>query len=314
MKKFFLFLPLVLVSFMPLVAEDEAEAPVPLADPFILNEGGIYYAYGTFSPDGIVVLVSDDLKTWSWPEGRAGYLALDRKDSYGDKWFWAPEVYRTGDRYLMYYSADEHICCAVSKSPLGPFRQISKRPMSDEKGIDNSLFIDSDGRPYIFWVKFNGCMEIWMAELQPDLCTIKEGTERFCISMSQVWEKVWPSVNEGPFVLKHDGKYYLTYSANSYESKLYGIGYAVSDSVKGPWEKYPDNPILCSPEGLCGTGHHCFFKKRNGKLMIAFHSHLNQDSIHPRIMHIANVSFKKGRGSCDKLVIDPDYFTPLLKK
>ena len=232
------------LSVMSLRAADVPEAPVPLADPFILNEGGVYYAYGTFSSDGIVVLMSDDLKTWHWPEGQSGYLALDRKDSYGDKWFWAPEVYRTESGYLMYYSADEHICCAVSESPTGPFRQTAKRPMSDERGIDNSLFIDSDGRPYIFWVRIRGCNEIWMAELEQDLRTIKEGTERFCIRMSQDWEKVWPSVNEGPFVLKHDGKYYLTYSANSYESKLYGIGYAVSDSVTGPWEKYSGNPKI----------------------------------------------------------------------
>lgn len=37
-------------------------AKVRLADPFIFYENGTYYAYGTFSPDGILVFTSKDLK------------------------------------------------------------------------------------------------------------------------------------------------------------------------------------------------------------------------------------------------------------
>lgn len=34
---------------------------IPLADPFILCEGGIYYLYGTGAADGIAVCTSTDL-------------------------------------------------------------------------------------------------------------------------------------------------------------------------------------------------------------------------------------------------------------
>lgn len=289
---------------------DTGAVPVPLADPYILYEDGLYYAYGTSSPDGIVVMVSEDLKKWRWPEEKEGYLALHKDDSFGDRWFWAPEVYNIQGRYLMYYSADEHICCAESYSPLGPFIQKEQKPMLEEKGIDNSLFIGADGKPCIFWVRFDNGNVIWMAELEDDLMTVRPQTMRFCIKMEQPWEKEWPSVNEGPFVLNHNGKYYLTYSANSYESKMYGIGYAVSDSVYGPWVKYDGNPILCCPEGLFGTGHHAFFRDRHGRLRIVFHSHFDGETIHPRIMHISKVHFKKQKDAPDKLVIDPRYFTP----
>lgn len=73
------------------------------------------------------------------------------------------------------------------------------------KGIDNSLFIDDDGTAYLLFVNFNEGNEIWMAELQSDLLHIKPGTEQFIIRMSQEWEEVWPSVNEGPFIVKHAG-------------------------------------------------------------------------------------------------------------
>src|SRR5690606_3172737 len=141
----------------------------------------------------------------------------------------APEVYAINGKFYMYYSANEHICVAISESPLGPFRQEVKQPMLEgEKAIDNSLFIDKDGKPYLFFDRFNDGLNIWVAELEPDLQTMKPNTMRPCIHVSQQWETIWPRVNEGAFVIEHEGTYYLTYSANSYESPFYGIGFATA--------------------------------------------------------------------------------------
>ncbi len=63
-----------------------------------------------------------------------------------------------------------------------------------------------------------------------------------------------------PFILKKDGKYFLTYSCNDYRNQDYAVGYAVSDSPMGPWTKYEGNPILLRPQDYVGTGHHAFFK------------------------------------------------------
>ncbi len=306
------------ILFLLLLAARLAGAQVPpsgalpLADPFILCEGGYYYAYGTSRDDGIVVLVSDDLKRWYWPQNRAGFLALDRADSYGDRWFWAPEVYRIGDRYYMFYSADEHICVATAASPLGPFRQQERRPMRDEKGIDNTLFIDDDGTPYLFWVRFGRGNEIWSARLEEDLQRIVPGSERFCIRVSQEWEHVLATVNEGPFVLRHNGLYYLTYSANSYESPAYGVGYATAPTLGGEWTKFEGNPVLCKPGGIVGVGHHAFFRDRRGRMRIVFHSHCDSLHIHPRIMHLSTLRFRRCKGASDRLEIDARYRTPQL--
>ncbi|MDD2475775.1 MAG: family 43 glycosylhydrolase, partial [Dysgonamonadaceae bacterium] len=130
-------------SNSPLEADEEKkeEGPkvlVPLADPFILLHNNTYYAYGTGADDGIAVLTSDDLKVWEKPKGVGSGLALHKYFSYGDKWFWAPEVYYVNGKFYMYYSAEEHICVAVSDSPLGPFKQTIQKPMLEsEKAIDN---------------------------------------------------------------------------------------------------------------------------------------------------------------------------------
>lgn len=269
---------------------DSTQAQVPLGDPFILLYKGVYYAYGTHAEEGIEVYTSKDLESWK----KADQLALHKDNSWGDRWFWAPEVYYIPEKkkFYMYYSVDEHISVATAESPLGPFKQEVKAPMvSDEKTIDNTLFIDDDGTPYLYFDRFNDGLNIWVAELENDLITVKKGSLKKAIHVSQEWEEVWPRVNEGPFVFKHKDHYYLTYSANSYESPFYGVGYAVSDSPLGPWEKYKGNPILQKPQDLVGVGHSHFFKDKEGDLRIVFHAHHGKDQIHPRGMYIGQAEF-----------------------
>ena len=268
----------------------EYSTSVPLADPFIMLYDDVYYAYGTNSENGIEVYTSDDLKIWK----KESQLALNKKDSWADRWFWAPEVYyiKEKNKFFMYYSADEHICVATGDSPLGPFVQTVQKPMlEDEKCIDNTLFIDDDGKPYMYFDRFNDGLNIWVAELESDLETMKKETLTKCINVSQPWEEIWPRVNEGAFITKHKGLYYLTYSANSYESPFYGIGYATSSSPMGPWTKYDKNPILQKPDSLVGVGHSAMFTDKAGQLKIVFHAHRSPESIHPRDMYIADVTF-----------------------
>jgi beta-xylosidase len=288
---------------------DSTATPVPLGDPFILLHDGTYYAYGTHAADGIEVYTSADLNSW-----RLHGLALSKNDVWADRWFWAPEVYEVDGTFYMYYSADEHICAATSQSPLGPFVQTVKEPMlPDEKSIDNSLFIDDDGTPYMVFDRFNDGLNIWIARLEPDLVTLRTETLTPCIRMSQAWEEVWPTVNEGAFIVKHKGVYYMTYSANSYESPFYGIGCATATSPTGPWTKYTDNPLLQKPGRLVGVGHSSMFTDKEGKLRIVYHAHRDANNIHPRAMHIGTVTFDAAAdGGPDRMSISSEYITPHL--
>ena len=251
---------------------------VPLGDPFILLHDGVYYAYGTHAADGIEVYTSKDLKRW-----KLHGLALNKEDVWADSRFWAPEIYEIHGKFYMYYTADEHICVAISDSPVGPFRQKEKKPMiADEKMIDSSLFIDDDGKPYLFFVRFNDGNNVWVAELENDYMTIKAETMRPCVHVSQAWEEVWPRVNEGSYVM-------------------------------GEWTKYDENPILQNPGTLQGVGHSAMFKDKEGKLRIVYHAHKDKEHIHPRGMYIGSVSFQKVNG-VDRMRISKDYITAELVK
>ena len=274
---------------------ENSELPgVPLADPSIWLEDTTYYAYGTSSSDGIKVYSSTNL--YEWIEYQT--LALHKNDSYGKKEFWAPEItYNTSlNKFLLYYSAEQHMCVARSDSPLGPFKQEIKCPMSDLWAVDHSVFQNDEGRVFMYYsTNFAHNYEIWACELTNEGTQIKDGSSILCFEAKEIWESsIWPVV-EGPYVIEYKGLYYMIYSGSGYQSHDYAIGYAVAEHPLGPWIKYSGNPILKMPKSnghtLYGTGHGSIFTDRDGNLRLVFHAHYSKDQVHPRQMYIVSVHF-----------------------
>ena len=118
-------------------------------------------------------------------------------------------------------------------------------------------------------------------------------------------------MNEGSYILKYNGIYYMSYSANSYESPVYGVGCATATDLMGTWTKYDENPLLQKPGKLVGVGHSAMFTDKAGKLRIVYHAHKDKDNIHPRAMYIGEVSFENVVG-VDRRRISEEYRTPKL--
>jgi GH43 family beta-xylosidase len=285
MKRFCYLFLLFIGSCLAGVAATPSE--LMIADPFILLDNGTYYAYGTHSGQGIEVYTSDDLQTW-YKRG----LALHKSNTTETQNFWAPEVYKFGDKFYMYFSANEHLYVAQADSPLGPFKQIGTTSMlGDEKGIDSSVFTDEDGQSYCVFVRFTNGNCIWMAKLGADHATLDMSSLHLCAQASQTWEKVLGTVNEGPCIVKHNGHYYMMYSGNDYRSQDYGVGVATTDNITGTWTKYADNPILQKGEDLYGTAHNAYFYDKDGKMRIVFHAHYNSTTVSPRRIYIGTLTF-----------------------
>ena len=93
-------------------------------------------------------------------------------------------------------------------------------------------------------------------------------------------DQMW---NEGPYVLKKDGEYYMTYSANCYHTRDYCICLAKATNPMGPFVK-ADGPIMvCGNEGddFSGPGHNAFFVDQDGRLQMTFHIHTYEDAPSP---------------------------------
>ena len=284
-----------ILLLLPLLSKAEGgKSQVPLADPYILLDRGTYYAYGTNDANGIRCYTSDDLRVWKY-EG----LALHKDNTTETQWFWAPEVYHIKGKYIMYFSANEHLYAATSNSPKGPFVQVGSYQMESllgsEKCIDSHVFIDEDSTAYIFFVRFNDGNCIWQAKLSDDFITPVAGTLRKCFAVSQDWENKMGRVNEGPNVIKYNRRYYLTYSGNDYRSQDYAVGYATTTNIaSGTWAKYTSNPILRRWDDLVGTGHHSLFYDKEGILRIVFHAHNSIESVQTRLMYIGTMQFRGG--------------------
>lgn len=265
-----------------------------LADPYILEDDGMFYMYGTLSKSGIIVCKSENLYEWSDCCGNANFnLALYRSDVWGDKNFWAPEVYKVNGKYIMTYTSEMHICYAESDSPCGPFVQNNKCPyLYNENGIDSSIFIDDDGQAYICWDRQTESGGIWIAKMSPDLQNINMSTANWALDVSHdTWENLDGWICEGPQIIKHESLYYMIYSCNTYTSAEYAVGYAVSDKPMGPYKKYAGNPILYKHGGYDGTGHASILQTSTGDYYIVYHAH--NKNVNPRITLISPIVFEQ---------------------
>lgn len=291
------------------VKKTSKEQPVLLADPTIFFDNGVYYLYGTTTGDfpngeGFQVYTSSDLKKWKGPIGAQNGLALKKGDAYGTKGFWAPQVFKSNNKFYMIYTADENIAIASSDSPLGPFKNDSKAPMFNSgKQIDPFFFVDQDGKKYLYHVRLTNGNRIFVAELNDDFSGVKEETLKECISGLLPWENTqnvsWP-VTEGPTVLKHNDLYYMIYSANDFRNPDYAVGYATASSPMGPWEKAAESPIISRRDvGINGVGHGDVFYEKNGKMKYVLHTHFSNSGVSPRKAAIIDIDFEANKIKAD---------------
>ena len=181
-----------------------------LADPSIFHHKGMYYLYGTVGSNanqGFIVYTSDDMKTWKRSKEVNDGYALRRGDAYGTANFWAPQVFLYNNKFYMAYVANENIAIAESSSPLGPFTQRVKEPLvAPVKQIDPFVFIDDDGKKYLYHVRLTNGNKLFVAEMTDDFSAIKPETLQECITATEPWENTanskWP-VAEGPALIKH---------------------------------------------------------------------------------------------------------------
>lgn len=243
------------------------------ADPHVLQQGGRYYLYGTTSSSkGFIAYVSDDLRKWTRAKGRArDGMVFARGDGFGDRQFWAPEVHAYKGRFYLFYSANRCCCVAVADSPLGPFRNPTMKPIfaqSGKQAIDNSLFIDEDGTP---WMPFSLDERFALVRLKPDLMSIvPDSLSHPFDEPRELWQK---GTEEGPSIVRIEGKYVVLFSGDGCESQDYAVGVGYSDRMTGPWKRLRGYRFLHRAGGLTGTGHGSPFQAADGSWHYVFHAH-----------------------------------------
>lgn len=283
-------------------------APIVMGDPFVLRQQGTYFLFGTTQTDrGFEFYVSSNLVQWR----RGGWAWEKSNDSWATGLFWAPEVFQYRNRFYLIYSGQlrgaprwqMRLALAVADQAQGPYRDLHA-PWFDlgESTIDGHVFIDDDGKPYLYFSR-NGAKDGYLygilcgVALEPDLSR-PVGTPIPLLEANQPWECVDRAknrCNEAPSVHKRNGIYYMTYSANNTSTSAYGIGVATAQSPLGPWTKFPGNPIAQSDPntGVSGPGHNSIIESPDGRELFAiYHAHADKEKPSgPRVICIDRLFF-----------------------
>jgi hypothetical protein len=252
--------------------------PFDFPDPDVVRFGQTYYAYATNSVAGnIQIISSTDLNHWT----SVGNALPSLPGWARPNETWAPSVTSVNGMFLMYYTADfaptgtQCISVATAGSPQGPFIDNSVLPLECQQSlggsIDPSAFTDANGVAYLDWKSGGpGSSKIWAQQLNAAGTGFAAGTSPTqLLAPDQSWEN---GTVEAPDLVLANGRYFLFYSGNDWNSGSYAVGVAQCAGPLGPCSDASPNSILSSGTETAGPGGESVFADANGHFWIAFHA------------------------------------------
>jgi hypothetical protein len=205
------------------------------------------------------VFSTQDLVNWT-DHGRA--LSVDDVEWAVSHAWAADAAYWKGNYYLVFCMREKQnsnyfrLGLAISNRPEGPFKSIGM--IWGVEGMDPALFIDN-GQPYIIYAHSRKC---YVAKLSDDLLRVVSG------STVDVTAGL-PQLQEGPWVHKHNNKYYLSYPGLINDEWPEVMYVSVADKITGPYT--PQNQYIPYFEGQAGTNHGSIVKFKD-KWIALYHS------------------------------------------
>ena len=243
-----------------------AVLPGATADPHIAVFGSTFCLYPTtdmagWNPPAFHGWTSKDLKNW---KDEGVILDLPRDTTWAKGQAWAPAIATKKGKYYFYFSANQNIGVAVSDRPMGPFKDPLCKPLVAKneyrcQSIDPMVFVDDDGSAYLFFGQ-GKCMAV---KLNDDMISF----DRQAVKAIEL-----DGYNEGAFVHKRKGIYYLSWSQFDTRDPRYSVAYATSKSPLGPYQKVAGQPILQQKGEVKAAGHHSIVQiPGRDEWVIAYH-------------------------------------------
>lgn len=265
------------------------------ADPYVYRhvDGAYYFTASVPAYDSIVLRRADTLaglaeaeETVVWRKHESGPMS---------EHVWAPELHFLDGKWYLYFAAGEaedvweirpYVLECQDADPLtGCWTEKGKMQCADEDSfsfrgfsLDATVF-ENKGEHYYVWAEKVGVgkqiSNLYIARMESPW---KLQTVQVLLTTPDYdWERVGFWVNEGPAVVKRDGRIFLTYSASET-----GIAYCMGmltadedadllDPLSWKKERYP---VLASDErkGIYGPGHNSFTTDEEGNTVMVYHA------------------------------------------
>ena len=253
-KKTFLFVAVMGFSLC-LSAQNPIISTVFTPDPAPFVHGDKVYLFTDHDEDGRnrdfnmkdwMLFSTEDMVNWTYL-GTQVSTATFKWARQGQRAWACQGVERNGKWYW-------YVCCnkatggdalavAVADDPQGPWTDAIGGPLAEGFGfIDPTVFVDDDGRAYLFW----GNKGLWYGELNDDMVSFKNGWQEVpgyhdpkCFGELQSkmnWAKgqneMMTQYEEGPWVMKRNGTYYISYPAGGVPEHM---AYSTAPTINGPW-------------------------------------------------------------------------------
>ena len=232
------------------------------ADPAIVNFKGRFYMFVTRSHG---YWASDDMSNWKFIKPQSWYFNGSNAPA---------AAVRNGKVIVLGDPSGRGAVIETDNPELGDWKT-NYAVINLPDGVqDPDLFVDDDGKVYLFEESSNK-WPIRGIELDPENYYIPLGEQIDLINLEPEkhgWERfgqdhksnLKPFI-EGPWMMKHNGTYYLEYGAPGTQWNVYADGVYTSKNPLGPFEYAPYNPISYKPGGfLKGSGHGSTVKDNNG--------------------------------------------------
>ena len=269
------------------------------ADPMVINYNGKYYFIATNETGGQVDLYIRESDTLEGLE-TAGEVLIFRHSASGDNsgCNWAPELHViNGELYCLFASSTTGSWNAVQArvmkctgNPMdinawsAPVR-VTKKDGSNliNEGITLDMtYFEAAGKHYYCWAerpitsRGNGNSYIVIAQMEPENPYKLTSDPVIIRTPDFLWDRRTSPINEGPFVLKHDGKLYMTFSGSGVDNS-YCVGLLAAEENAdllnaSSWQVTP-YPILATEHvaGQSGPGHNAFTKDEYGRDVLVTH-------------------------------------------
>lgn len=265
------------------------------ADPYVYKhtDGTYYFTASVPAYDRIVLRRSRTLAGLA----KAEEVTIWQKHEKGilSEHIWAPELHYLDGKWYVYFAGGDiddvwairpYVLECQGEDPLtARWEERGKMGRADGDvfsfeafSLDATVF-ENKGRHYYVWAEKVGVGQqisnLYISEMESP-CKLKT-VQVLLTTPDYDWERVGFWVNEGPAVIHHDGKIYLTFSASETGAD-YCIGMLTASEdadLLDPrsWEKdrYPVLKTDAS-RSIYGPGHNSFTEDEKGNPVMVYHA------------------------------------------
>lgn len=268
--------------------------PIPLieqrADPYIYKHTDGYYYFTASVPayDGIelrraktIRALADAAPVMVWKKHASGGMS---------ELIWAPELHYVDGQWLIHFAAGHtqevldhrmYVLACDSANPLdGPYQELGRIDTGrDEFSLDATTF-SHNNQQYLVWAEQDPAIEghsnLYIARM--DGPTRLQTPPQLLSWPEYDWERVRFPVNEGPAILMHGERIFISYSASGV-GREYCIGLLWADKNSdllsaASWTK-SEKPVFQTSDAnkLYGPGHNSFTVAEDGTTdLLVYHA------------------------------------------